>query len=109
MDAKWEFYKALGGGQLFYPIKGGKCGALLAMLNPCSQFYQQDNRQAMKTTTGNMKGEGLVAGGVYVLRPDGGVAYSHLEETIGKRAPLAEVLSAIKMASWADKGDLAKF
>jgi len=45
-----------------------------------------------------MRGDSFVARGVYLVREDGHAAYSFLEEDIGDRAPVEDVIEALKAA-----------
>ncbi|CAE7478939.1 Prxl2a, partial [Symbiodinium sp. KB8] len=83
MDSEHKFYKALGGGETHQPL--GLLSFLGMMLNPFSSSKTKANIKNT-TTPGNMKGEGFIAGGCYVLNKDGTPAFSHLEENLGDHA-----------------------
>mmetsp|Transcript_138342 Transcript_138342/g.240745 ORF Transcript_138342/g.240745 Transcript_138342/m.240745 type:complete len:192 (-) Transcript_138342:306-881(-) len=108
LDEQQAFFLALGGGTAHTPISG--VAALVAiMLNPFSKsrakkaFAAVDEKKFGK----NMKGEGFIAGGLYVLCQDGTVAYSFLEEEIGDHAPVEDVIEAVKAAVRGEKFNLA--
>lgn len=99
LDKDLAFFKALGGGS--YEQK-----SLLAFLAkaavPGTQVRQ--NMAASKGYATNLVGEGLIVGGLLVLRQGGEVEYAHREEEIGSHAPLEEVLAAAQRASGAAAG-----
>jgi len=50
-----------------------------------------------KDFQGNMKGEGRLLGGVYVIGPgDSGVLFEHRESEFGDHANLTDVMEAVK-------------
>mmetsp|Transcript_43439 Transcript_43439/g.131341 ORF Transcript_43439/g.131341 Transcript_43439/m.131341 type:complete len:157 (-) Transcript_43439:7-477(-) len=97
-DTDLAFYHALGGGQAHKPFKSG-CAFIAAMLNPFNKTRTKQNVKASKGVPQNMIGEGLVAGGTYVLRADGVPAYSFAEQELGDSAPLEDVVAAVKSAA----------
>lgn len=99
MDEERRFFTALGGGELHKPFSGS-AAFLLAMLSPWSKTRtKRHNALAGEAgVTGNMTGEGFVAGGVYVMRLDGKASYAFLEEDLGDRAPVDDVIEAVKAA-----------
>mmetsp|Transcript_27255 Transcript_27255/g.78417 ORF Transcript_27255/g.78417 Transcript_27255/m.78417 type:complete len:163 (-) Transcript_27255:263-751(-) len=98
MDERQAFYRALGGGQPHKPFSG--LTAFLAMLaNPFSKNKTKDNIAKAKGVQQNMTGEGFVAGGVYVLGRDGVPTYSFLEEDLGNRAAIKDVINGVKAAA----------
>mmetsp|Transcript_80007 Transcript_80007/g.224571 ORF Transcript_80007/g.224571 Transcript_80007/m.224571 type:complete len:155 (-) Transcript_80007:192-656(-) len=97
-DRSQAFYVALGGGQPHKPFCG--IAAFLAMLaNPFSKSKTKENIAKAKGVKQNMTGEGFVAGGVYVLGADGAPTYSLLEEELGNRAPIPDVVAGVKAAA----------
>eukprot|EP00913_Durusdinium_trenchii_P013125 g12320.t1 len=86
-----NFYKALGGGDVWQPV--GILGFLAVMLNPWSTSKLKANikRNQAKKVPGNMVGEGFIAGGCYVLNKSGDPVFSHLEENFGDHAKPEEL------------------
>ena len=87
LDQTKQFYKALGSRQLslptFNPIKLWK------------GFSDLAKRMEEKNLTGNMKGEGLVQGGVIIFDKIGQPRAVYLEET-GKQMPVDDIVQAMK-------------
>ncbi|CAK9008069.1 unnamed protein product [Durusdinium trenchii] len=98
MDKENNFYKALGGGDVWQPV--GILGFLAVMLNPWSTSKLKANikRNQAKKVPGNMVGEGFIAGGCYVLNKSGDPVFSHLEENFGDHAKPEDVIQALKSA-----------
>jgi len=99
LDKEQRFFTALGGGQPHRPYSG--VAAFLAMLaNPFSTARTKGSlkRAKAKGVTGNTTGEGMIAGGVYVVRADGLASYTFLEEDVGDHAPVEDVIEAVKAA-----------
>eukprot|EP00929_Paragymnodinium_shiwhaense_P011845 TRINITY_DN11817_c0_g1_i1.p1 TRINITY_DN11817_c0_g1~~TRINITY_DN11817_c0_g1_i1.p1 ORF type:complete len:187 (+),score=54.16 TRINITY_DN11817_c0_g1_i1:301-861(+) len=99
MDEAKKFYVAIGGGKENKPFSG--LAAFLAMLaNPFTKSRTKKNLETAKKAgvAGNLNGEGFVAGGVYVIRQDGKAAYAFTEEDMGDRAPVEDVIAAVKAA-----------
>lgn len=97
VDRDMVFYKALGGGEARQP--NGLCGFMRKALCPCGGSPQLKANLASAKLMGveqNMKGEGFVTGGMYVLRSDGRAAFSFFEDEYGDRADLDKVVSAIQ-------------
>mmetsp|Transcript_13643 Transcript_13643/g.39826 ORF Transcript_13643/g.39826 Transcript_13643/m.39826 type:complete len:139 (+) Transcript_13643:214-630(+) len=100
VDETKAFYCALGGGKEHKPFSG--LSAFLAMiLNPFSKSPTKASLQRAKTKgiQGNLTGEGFIAGGTYVMRPDGSSTYAFLEENMGDHPPMDDVLHATKEAA----------
>ena len=58
----------------------------------CSQAWKNYRRAKKTVEESNLTGEGLVAGGLLVLRRgSGGVVLSHVEKTFGDHALMPEV------------------
>jgi hypothetical protein len=86
VDENRDFFKALGQGQL--PKEGFITGFVL------NSVARANYKRAQETgIEGNLKGEGTIKGGLYIMRPgNGGVAYQFVERNFGDWAPLEEVL-----------------
>ena len=85
-DADMEFYNALG---------GRKVG--VSSWNPISWFRSirsMGKRFKAKGIDGNMKGDGIVQGGVIIFGKDGNPKYAYEEKT-GKELPVADILAAV--------------
>ncbi|KAI8058601.1 AhpC/TSA antioxidant enzyme-domain-containing protein [Syncephalis plumigaleata] len=91
IDESKGFYKATGGGKL-------RWGGLSTFLKPSFWSIYQRNRS--RDVSGNLKGEGRILGGLYVLKPgDGGIQYEHVESQFGDIASLENVIQACEQAS----------
>ena len=66
---------------------------LAKMLNPFSRLKKNIKRS--EGTKGNLVGEGLVHGGVYVVPPGGKPFYAHAEVELGDHPPTEELLTAL--------------
>ena len=66
---------------------------LAKMLNPFSRLKKNIKRS--EGTKGNLVGEGLVHGGVYVVPPGGKPFYAHAEVELGDHPPTEELLAAL--------------
>eukprot|EP00933_Yihiella_yeosuensis_P045192 TRINITY_DN40520_c0_g1_i1.p1 TRINITY_DN40520_c0_g1~~TRINITY_DN40520_c0_g1_i1.p1 ORF type:complete len:155 (-),score=43.99 TRINITY_DN40520_c0_g1_i1:41-505(-) len=99
MDKEQKFYEALGGGSHHKPF--GLVSFLAMLANPWSSRRTKQNLSRVQSdkVENNMKGEGFVAGGCYVMRPDGSPAFSFLEEELGDYAEAKDIIDAIKEAS----------
>lgn len=101
LDTNRSFYSAIAGGTEHKPVCG--LASLLALLaNPFSRSRSRANILGMKAK-GNTTGEGYVSGGVYVIQPDGRAAYSFLEEELGDKAPIDDVIAAVRKSVEAAK------
>lgn len=90
LDANQDFYKALGNRRLFS----------LVSWNPLtwwSSMKEMSGRTDARGIPGNLKGEGIVLGGVVVISKDNGVVYQYLEQT-GMPVPVDEISAAVKKA-----------
>ena len=97
MDSKLEFYKALGGGKL---NSYSKCGFLCTFLCCCcSQLNKNIRKGRGYKQKKNLVGEGLITGGLYVVRTSGDPEYSFQEKVIGDHADLKELMDACKKVS----------
>ncbi|PNH08122.1 Redox-regulatory protein [Tetrabaena socialis] len=87
-DTSKSFYAALNNGT---PLRG----SLLPMLNPWSDVWKRIRAASKTVKEHNLAGEGAIMGGAMVIRQgEGGVAWCHVESTIGLVADPAEVLAA---------------
>jgi hypothetical protein len=99
LDADKRFFLALGGGQAHVPYSAA--GFVAMMLNPFAKTRSKSSmaRASVKKVEGNMTvGEGLITGGVYVVRQDGKAAYRFLEEEHGDHAVVDDVIEGVKAA-----------
>ena len=67
------------------------------LLNPWSTVNANVKRDS--EFEGNLVGEGLVTGGVYVFGPSGRVEFAFLESEIGDHAPIDSVVAATRAAA----------
>ena len=97
LDEKMAWFAALGGGQV---NQHSVAGFVAKLANPWSRL--RANFKALKTSSksGNLKGEGLITGGLYVV-PRGGppARYAFLEQEIGDQFDLDAVVSAARRAA----------
>jgi peroxiredoxin len=92
-DEKKELFASLSNGEI-------RKLAMTDLLNPFSAAWKNVRRAKKVVTDHNLKGEGLIPGGLMVLRSGtGGVVYAHQEATFGDHAPMNEVLAAAKKAA----------
>lgn len=98
------FFTALGGGRAYMPV-GGLAGFLAMLANPftTSRTKASAGYAKRKGVAQNLIGEGFVSGGVYVIRKDGKASYAFLEEDLGDRAPVDDVIEAVKAAVRGEK------
>jgi len=99
LDESMRFFLALGGGGEHRPYSS--VANFLAML--ATPFTKRRTKAAMsaykaKGIANNLNGEGMIAGGVYVVRQDGQAAYTFLEEDIGDHAPVEDVIEGVRAA-----------
>jgi len=95
LDEGLTFFKAIAGGQ---ENKVSLITFFAQALNPFSVLMSRV-KATSSTHPGNLKGEGLITGGCYVLRQGGDVEYAHLERDIGEVAPVEDVVAAAQRAS----------
>ena len=96
LDEAQGFYKALGGGQVHHK---SLIMFLLRFFSPLQNRLQENAKRTKNGGfEGNLKGEGLITGGLYVMRRGGAMEYAFREEEIGDHAPLDEVLAAAERA-----------
>lgn len=85
--------------KLFYSFLGDKnlLGQKLHSWNPFTlynDFKAMNNRLNQKGIAGNLKGEGLLKGGMLLITPEQGVVYRHEEQT-GSEMPYDEIMAAV--------------
>lgn len=86
-DKSYSFYRSLGDRKV----------GLSALWNPFSLFSiacEAFQRLKDKNVEGNLKGEGLVQGGIIFFGPDGKPKYVY-EEATGKDLPVAELVAVL--------------
>lgn len=94
LDEDKGFFKAVAGGKV-------KKGSLSAFLNPLGRVWKHAS-EAKKAgvTNHNLNGEGLIMGGLLVMKPgDKGVQYQFQERNFGDHAPIEDVIAAAKTAA----------
>lgn len=88
VDSEREFFKYLGNKSLL--------GQKLYTWNPFRLYADyQVLKQRIDGLDGNLKGEGLVKGGIIILHHERGVVYSH-EENTGSLLPFDQIKVALK-------------
>jgi len=92
LDTDKTFFAAVG--------DGGKPRAmsLLSLLNPFGKAMKNYGRSKKTITKFNMKGDGLVGGGLMVIKGNE-VLYAYQEKNFGDHAPTEDVLDAAKKAA----------
>jgi hypothetical protein len=108
LDSDMEFFKALGGGEVRQPFTS-KFQLIKTILNPWTQNRARSNfkRAGEKGIENVLGGDGLIFGGVYVVRPDGKASYVFVEEQFGDHAPVEDVIEAVKAAKRGETYDIA--
>jgi len=98
LDADRSFFLALGGGTGNTPHTAA--GFLAMVANPFTKSRAKGSyaRAGSKGIEGNFTGEGMLTGGVYVVRQDGKAAYRFLEEDHGDHAVAEDVIEGVKAA-----------
>jgi|Transcript_41886 hypothetical protein len=98
LDEAQGFYRAVGGGE---PYRHSLIMFLLKLICPFPSRLKANARRTKESgVEGNMdQGEGLITGGLYVMRAGGGMEYAFREDELGDHAPLEEVLAACKRAA----------
>lgn len=81
LDEAMGFFDAVGGGKR---DKKSLAGFILGALNPLTRTNA--NMKAGKGYDGNLKGEGLITGGLLVMRQGGELVWGFHEQAIGARA-----------------------
>jgi len=88
LDSKKDFYAYLGNKSLLsQPLRSWNPFTIY------SDYTALTNRLKAKAVDGNLKGEGLLKGGVLVVHPTRGVIYRH-EENTGSEMPYDEIIAA---------------
>jgi len=108
LDSDMEFFKALGGGEVRQPFTS-KFQLIKTILNPWTQNRARSNfkRAGEKGIENVLGGDGLIFGGVYVVKPDGKASYVFVEEQFGDHAPVEDVIEAVKAAKRGETYDIA--
>lgn len=100
IDKSMGFYKALNGGEvnntsLCALICGQCCGC------GCCKARKEKAQFTEEGFGHNMKGEGLITGGIFIVRQGGGVEWAYLEKKVMQVADKDEVIRhAISAASY---------
>lgn len=97
MDEAKGFFKALGGGELVQEFPSNS-SFLMTMMNPFNKNPVKKKLSQGKAK-GNIAGEGLVHGGLYVMRKTGVAELSFLEERLGDTCPINQIKEAVQAAS----------
>ena len=93
MDAERNFYAFLGNKSLLsQPLHSWNPFRLY------SDFQSLNQRLKEKNVEGNLKGEGLLKGGLLIISPKDGIVFRH-EEATGSCMPYDEIGSALKSLS----------
>lgn len=75
-------------------------GGILSLINPWSATMKKYGLIKNEVPKHNLKGEGMIFGGLYVMKPGrAGVQYQHMEQDYGDASPFEEIMSAVKAAS----------
>mmetsp|Transcript_5248 Transcript_5248/g.17668 ORF Transcript_5248/g.17668 Transcript_5248/m.17668 type:complete len:110 (-) Transcript_5248:546-875(-) len=101
MDESLGFFKAVGGGEVDRKSIAGFLWKAGMAFNPFVSTRLSENMKLAKGTDGNLKGEGLITGGLYVIRQGGAVEYAFREAEIGDPVPMDEVVAAAQRAAYA--------
>merc|ERR1712118_454573 len=98
LDEAKHFYKAIGSGAFIR--KHNTTSFLCTMMNPCSKDPLRAHAQASYKTgiKMNLKGEGFIHGGLYVMRTTGVAEWAFVEENMGDTCPIDEVRKAVQAA-----------
>ena len=59
-------------------------------------FRKLSKRLKRKNISGNMKGDGIVQGGIIIFNNNGEAMYAYREET-GSEVPIDDIIAAVKM------------
>jgi len=92
-DESLIFYNALGLRQL--SLKAMLKGTWWNPYRTYKSYRNLSERLQSKNITGNMKGEGLVQGGIIIFDKAGVARYAYREET-GSEIPIRDILLAIR-------------
>jgi len=102
IDEKKGFYEALGNNSLL--------GQSWHSWNPFTlytDFSKLMGRMKEKNIEGNLKGEGLLKGGLYIVSPTDGVVFEH-KEVSGTPMPYGEIEKVVAGLLKRDPAELAK-
>lgn len=75
-----------------YKLQGERWSGISGFLNP--NVWKAHNRAVNKGFEGNMKGEGLLMGGLFIISPEKGVLLEYREAFFGDHAPLETVFES---------------
>jgi len=94
LDENKGFFRAVWDGEL-------KKGSIATFLNPFSRVWKNvKSAQKAGVENYNIKGEGLIKGGLFVMKPGSkGVQYQYQERQFGDHAPVDDVLNAARAAA----------
>lgn len=102
LDHKFQFYHALGGGKPFEMT----IEEFQATRTSPTPVDETNNAKAKSLAEGymtpehhNLVGQGLMTGGVYVVRLGGAVEWTHHESFVGDTADPADIIEAATRAS----------
>jgi hypothetical protein len=95
LDPEREFYQALGNKPIFSFGSLGK--ALINPLKARRELKEMGERFKDKGVEGNMVGDGLTKGGIFVVAPDGEIKFTFYEDP-GKGVPQEEARQIIAAA-----------
>ena len=90
MDQERMFYKLLGNKSLVSQLTAGSWNPFTLY----SDFSSMSARLKSQNVEGNLKGEGLIQGGILIIKADGTVHYIHNEKT-GSVLPFDEIAAAV--------------
>ena len=104
LDGEKEFYKAVGGGKL---VSHSTASFLAKYANPWSTVNKNLKRsKASGIAKFNLKGEGLITGGLFVVhKKTGKSAFAFSESEIGDHANMEKVMNACKVVAEASEED----
>lgn len=88
LDTDKAFFAAVGGGK-------PRSMSIMGLLNPFGKAWKNASRANKEVSSSNLKGNGLVGGGLLVMK-EGEVVYAFQEKNFGDHAPLKDVLAAAK-------------
>mmetsp|Transcript_33500 Transcript_33500/g.73102 ORF Transcript_33500/g.73102 Transcript_33500/m.73102 type:complete len:138 (+) Transcript_33500:2791-3204(+) len=87
-DTDKAFFAAVGGGK-------PRAMSLMGLLNPFGKAWKNASRAKTAVSSSNLKGNGLVGGGLLVMK-NGEVVYGFQEKNFGDHAPTEDILAAAK-------------
>jgi hypothetical protein len=95
LDEEQGFYKALGGGQVLK--KHTTSSFLMTLMNPFSSDPVKKHIKRTKSDQ-NLTGEGLIHGGLYVVRKTGIAELGFVEDDLGVVCPTDKIKEAVQAA-----------